>query len=68
MKHMHASLVGHADDSVVAEMAGIVEMAYLDGELIPKLVRRLLKKFCPWHAQYLHQISNKRQPLPLPQP
>ena len=65
MKHVHASVVGDADDSVVAEMAGIVEMAYLDGELIPKLVRRLLKKFYPWHAQYLHQMRDKRQSLPL---
>jgi hypothetical protein len=66
MKHVHASLVGDADDSVVPEMAGIVEMAYLDGELIPKLVRSLLKKLYPWHAQYLHQMRDKRQPQPLP--
>lgn len=66
MKHMHASLVGDADESVVPEMAGIVEMVYLDGELIPKLVRRLLEKFYPWQAQYLHQMRDKRQPQPQP--
>lgn len=55
-KHVDTSLVRYTHDGVMPEVSGVVEVSYLHGKLVPKLVARLLMKSDARHAQYLHQI------------